>query len=257
MWVFLVVVDGWFRAAALCCCLHSVSTWSGVRWSIAEWRRLRSHRDPVRAVTSRIAWSRVERTPRFTSSSLETALNDSATALPQQPPARPTDGRTPRPAMNPVHPAHAHRAPDPSGGPRHHGSADRPGTATAEAPATSPTRMRPAIARPTTPPRETIHDDRRVGGSPPGRTMRDAAHPSHPGRGGGDAPASRPARPARRRHDPSRPVPEEADGQPDPPPPRSRGPRRARGLDAAPGRPRVDPAATGGPVRTRRRTRRR
>ncbi|CAM3029144.1 hypothetical protein PRAC110570_11315 [Propionibacterium acidifaciens] len=46
-------------------------------------------------------------------------------------------------------------------------------------------------------PRETIHDDRQVGESPPGRTMRDAAHPSHPGRGGGDAPASRPGRPGR------------------------------------------------------------
>ena len=111
--------------------------------------------------------------------------------------------------------------------------------------------MRPAIARPMTLPRDAIHDDRRVGGSPPGRTMRDVAHPSHPGRGGGDAPASRPARPARkirRRHDPSRPVPE-ADGQPDPPPPRSRGPCRARGLDAAPGRLRVDPAAAVGPFR--------
>ena len=105
--------------------------------------------------------------------------------------------------------------------------------------------MRPAIARPTTPPRDAIHDDRRVGGSPPGRTMRDAAHPPHPGRGGGDAPASRPARKIRRRHDPSRPVPE-ADRQPDPPPPRSRGPRRARGLDAASGRPRADPAAAAG-----------
>ena len=58
-------------------------------------------------------------------------------------------------------------------------------------------------------PRETIHDDRQVGESPPGRTMRDAAHPSHPGRGGGDAPASRPGRPGRSGagHDPSRPVP--------------------------------------------------
>ena len=58
-------------------------------------------------------------------------------------------------------------------------------------------------------PRETIHDDSRVGESPPGRTMRDAAHPPHPGRGGGDAPAqpARPARKIRRRHDPSRPVP--------------------------------------------------
>ena len=57
--------------------------------------------------------------------------------------------------------------------------------------------MRPAIARPTTPPRDAIHDDRRVGGSPPGRTMRDAAHPSHPGRGGSEAPANRPGRPGR------------------------------------------------------------
>ena len=69
----------------MCCCLHPVSTWSGVRWSIAEWRRLRSHRDPVRAVASRIAWSRAEWTPRFTSSSLKTALNDSAAALSCQP----------------------------------------------------------------------------------------------------------------------------------------------------------------------------
>ena len=111
IWVFQAVVDGWSRAAALCCCLHSVSTWSGVRWSIAEWRRLRSHRDPVRAVASRIAWSRAERTPRFTSSLPETALNDSAAALSQRLPVRPADGRTPRPVMNPVHPAGVHRAP--------------------------------------------------------------------------------------------------------------------------------------------------
>ena len=84
--------------------------------------------------------------------------------------------------------------------------------------------MRPAIARPTTPPRGAIHDDRRVGGSPPGRTMRDVAHPSHPGRGGGDAPASRPGRPGRSGAGTIRPGPSpgEADGQPDPPPPRSR-----------------------------------
>ena len=108
--------------------------------------------------------------------------------------------------------------------------------------------MRPAIACPMIFPRGAIHDDRRVGGSPPGRTMRDVAHPSHPGRGGGDVSAQPvgPARKIRRRHDPSRPVPE-ADGQPDPPPPRSRGPCRARGLDAAPGRLRVDPAAAVGP----------
>ena len=69
--------------------------------------------------------------------------------------------------------------------------------------------MRPAIARPTTPPRGAIHDDRRVGESPPGRNIRDVAHPSHPGRGGGDV-SAQPAGPAWkiwRRHDPSRPVP--------------------------------------------------
>ena len=99
-------------------------------------------------------------------------------------------------------------------------------------------------------PRGAIHDDRRVGGSPPGRTMRGAAHPSHPGRGGGDAPASRPARKIRRRHDPSRPVPE-ADGQPDPPPPRSRtmpSERPRRRLGPAP----RGPGGSRGPVRTRR-----
>ena len=81
--------------------------------------------------------------------------------------------------------------------------------------------------------------------------MRDVAHPSHPGRGGGDAPASRPGRPGRSGAGTIRPGPSPggADGQRDPPPPRSRGPCRARGLDAASGRPCVDPAAAVGPFR--------
>ena len=150
--------------------------------------------------------------------------------------------------MNPVHPAHAHRAPPTRVEDRD--TTDR---------RTGPARPRPRPrrrarracdrrSRPRRPlPRDAIHDDRRVGESPPGRSMRDAAHPSHPGRGGGDAPASRPAGPedpAPARSVPARP--READGQPDPPPPRSRGPRRARGLDAASGRPRADPAAAAG-----------
>ena len=149
--------------------------------------------------------------------------------------------------MNPVHPADVHRAPPTR-------VEDRDTTDRWTGPARPWPRPRRRVrracdrrSRARRPlPRDAIHDDRRVGGSPPGRTMRDAAHPPHPGRGGGDAPASRPARKIRRRHDPSRPVPE-ADRQPDPPPPRSRGPRRARGLDAASGRPRADPAAAAGP----------
>ena len=198
MWVFQAVVDGWFRAAVLCCCLRPVSAWSGVRWSIAEWRRLRSHRGPVRAVASRIAWFRVEWTPRFTSSFPETALNDSAAAVPQRLPVRPTDGRIPRPAMNPVHPAHVHRAPPIRVEDRD--TADR-WTGPARPWPRPRRRVRRACDRRSRArrplPRDAIHDDRRVGGSPPGRTMRDAAHPSHPGRGGGDAPASRPGRPGR------------------------------------------------------------
>ena len=64
-----------------------------------------------------------------------------------------------------------------------------------------------------------------------------AATPRPTGRAGPEDPAPARSVPAR---------PREADRQPDPPPPRSRGPRRARGLDAAPGRPRADPAAAAG-----------
>ena len=128
--------------------------------------------------------------------SLETALNDSAAAVPQRLPVRPTDGRIPRPAMNPVHPAHAHRAPPTR-------VEDRDTTDRRTGPARPWPRPRRRVrracdrrSRPRRPlPRDAIHDDRRVGGSPPGRSMRDVAHPSHPGRGGGDAPASRPAGP--------------------------------------------------------------
>ena len=109
--------------------------------------------------------------------------------------------------------------------------------------------MRPAIARPTTPPRGAIHDDRRVGGSPPGRTMRGAAHPSHSGRGGGDAPASWPGRPGRSGAGTIRPGPSPG-GR------RATGPAAAmiadhaeRDHDPAPGRPRVDPAAAAGLLR--------
>ncbi len=70
-------------------------------------------------------------------------------ALSQRLPVRPTDGRTPRPVMNPVHPADVHRAPRPE---RRTVTPRIGGQAMAEAPATSPARMRPAIARPTTPP---------------------------------------------------------------------------------------------------------
>ena len=65
-----------------------------------------------------------------------------------------------------------------------------------------------------------------------------AATPRPAGRAGPEDPAPARSVPAR---------PREADRQQDPPPPRSREPRRARGLDAAPGRPRADPAATAGP----------
>ena len=86
-------------------------------------------------------------------------------------------------------------------------------------------------------------DPRRVGpcAMPPTRLIPGAAAatPRPAGPAGPEDPAPARSVPAR---------PREADGQPDPPPPRSRGPRRARGLDAAPGRPRADPAATGGPV---------
>ena len=220
MWVFQAVVDGWSRAAVLCCCLHPVSTWSGVRWSIAEWRRLRSHRDPVRAVTSRIAWSRVEWTPRFTSSLPETALNDSAAAVPQQLPVRPTDGRTPRPAMNPVHPADAHRAPRPErrtptpriGGRARHGHGRGPGDEP-DAHATgdrAPDDPSPGKQSTTT---AGWADPRRAGpcAMPPTRLIPGAAAatPRPAGRAGPEDPAPARSVPAR---------PRGVDGQPDPPP---------------------------------------
>ena len=67
-----------------------------------------------------------------------------------------------------------------------------------------------------------------------------AATPRPTGPAGPEDPAPTRSIPAR---------PREADRQPDPPPPRSRGPRRARGLDPAPGRPRADPTATADPFR--------
>ena len=111
--------------------------------------------------------------------------------------------------------------------------------------------MRPAIAPPTTPPPGN-NPRRPPGGRIPAGPDHARCRPPVSSRARWRRRPGQPARPARkirRRHDPSRPVPEEADGQPDPPPPRSRGPRRARGLDAAPGQPRADPAATAGPFR--------
>ena len=111
--------------------------------------------------------------------------------------------------------------------------------------------MRPAIAPPTTPPPGN-NPRRPPGGRIPAGPDHARCRPPVSSRARWRRRPGQPARPARkirRRHDPSRPVPEEADGQRDPPPPRSRGPRRARGLDAAPGQPRADPAATAGPFR--------
>ena len=153
--------------------------------------------------------------------------------------------------MNPVHPADAHRAPPTR--------AEDPDTTDRR---TGPARPRPRPrrrarracdrrSRPRRPlPRDAIHDDRRVGGSPPGRTMRDAAHPPHPGRGGGDAPASRPGRPGRSGAGTIRPGP--SPGRPTGNRTRRRhdpADHAERDLDAAPGRPRADPAATAGPFR--------
>ena len=159
--------------------------------------------------------------------------------------ANPAAGHEPR-ASGPRASSPPTRAEDPE----HHGSVDGPGAAMAEAPATSPARMRPAIACPMIFPRGAIHDDRRVGGSPPGRTMRDAAHPPHPGRGGGDAPAG----PAPARSVPARPRGRQATGPAAATIPRttpSERPRRR--LGPAP----RGPGGSRRPVRTRRRTRQR
>ena len=172
-----------------------------------------------------------------------------STALSQQPPVRPTDGRTPRPAMNPVHPAHVHRAPRPEwrtvtpriGGRARHGHGRGPGDESG-AHATgdrAPDDPSPGMQSTTT---AGWADPRRAGpcAMPPTRLIPGAAAatPRPAGPAGPEDPAPARSVPAR---------PRGADGQPDPPPPRSRGPRRARGLDAASGRPRVDPAAAVGP----------
>ena len=99
-------------------------------------------------------------------------------------------------------------------------------------------------------PREAIHDDRRVGGSPPGRHHARCRPPasSRARRQRSPGQPARPARKIRRRHDPSRPVPEGPTGN------RTRrhhdpADHAERGLDPAPGRPRADPTATADPFR--------